>query len=179
MASENKELVRVLEAEAADLAARQRDLEEQSRGIGQELEHIRMRQDLIRALLDTSGDQDRGRTAILTDGDRQTAAGRRNGGVHRDVADIAYEILLSLGKKPIYYEALAEEVQKAGGKLGGATPGQTLVARISRDPRFVRPEKRGWYAARDFYPRAKNVGARKPGSPRDKKSAETRRRATK
>jgi hypothetical protein len=184
MSSESTELVRVLKAEAEKLQSRRAELEEEGARIAAELEHLGKRQELVIALLNNSGcPTGKGKDAIMAlmeECSRQgagSAAGQERGdGARRDVAALAYEILLARGKKPMYYEDLAAEVTKAGGHLGGTTPAQTLVARISRDPRFVRPEKRGWYAARDFYPKAKSVGARKPGRPvRTKRSTEQAR----
>ena len=187
MAKVNPELIRVLSDEADTLQSRRNQLEKEAERVSAELTDIKKRQELVLGLLGISRrPMGRGRGIII--GLMEEVAGQdygttafegRGNGARRDVAELAYEILVARGKKPMYYEELAAEVVKAGGHLGGATPAQTLVARISRDQRFVRPEKRGWYAAREFYPKAKNVGARKPGSPRDKKSAETRRRATK
>lgn len=164
MSTDNLDLINVLQVESINLATQQKELEEQSRSIQQEIERIRMRQDLISALLDASGQP---RSAAGNTGDETSPSAQatgQNGGTQRDIGSIAYEILRSRGKKPMYYEDLAAEVVKAGGHLGGQTPAQSLVARICRDPRFVRPEKRGWYAAVDFYPKAKSVGARKPVS---------------
>ena len=172
MSSSNNELIKALREEAETLTVKRQELEERSSLINNELAQVRKRQDLVDALLEASGfpvsetAEAIGQVPALS-----TDASNSN---RRNVGDIAYSILLSRGKKPMYYEDLAVEVQKAGGALGGVTPAQTLVARISKDPRFVRPEKRGWYAARDFYPKAKNVGARRPHKP----SAKTSRRGS-
>ena len=163
MSEGNADLIKVLKAEAEALDARRRELEVQAATIAQELEQTRKRQDLVNALMEASGYSVASARVALGQANSAPAPAVEiaNAGSRRNVADIAHSILLARGKKPMYYEDLAAEVQKAGGVLGGVTPAQTLVARISRDSRFVRPEKRGWYAARDFYPKAKNVGARR------------------
>lgn len=168
MHKESSDLIRVLREEAQALAARRHELEGQLEYLSSELAQIRKRQDLVRALMEASGVSE---TTSASAPNSVSRIGPTDGD-HRKVADIAHSILLPLGKKTMYYEDLAKEVQKAGGFLGGANPAQTLIARIARDPRFVRPEKRGWYAAREFFPRAKNVGARKPA----RKAAEARRK---
>ncbi len=61
----------------------------------------------------------------------------------------------------MYYKDLAEEVMRRGGVLNGKTPGATLNARMVRDERFVRPTSKGYYALREDYPAARNVGARR------------------
>jgi hypothetical protein len=97
--------------------------------------------------------EDTPRPAAFT-GETPTANGR-------SAADIAYEVLSKRGKEPIHYQELADLVRAEGGDLGGPNPAQTLVARMAKDERFVRPAKRGWYSLREFYPRIKSVGARK------------------
>ena len=77
------------------------------------------------------------------------------------LCDIAAEVLRERGRDPMYYKELAEEVIKRGGVLGGKTPEATLTARLVRDERFVRPTSKGFYALREHYPNARNVGARK------------------
>jgi len=157
----NTELDNLLSEELNALGLRESSLEERCRANVAELEEIRRRRNLIRALLGLTDDGEVA-TSLESGGVVQSLVeskptSRRN---VREVADIAYDIVVARRKKPIYYEELAEQVIEAGGVLGGESPAQTLVARISRDPRFVRPEKRGWYAAREFYPKAKSVGAR-------------------
>ena len=78
----------------------------------------------------------------------------------RDTRDIAEEILRGLGGKELHYRELAERVTARGGVLNGIDPGNTLNARLSKDPRFVRPTRKGFYALRKDYPDAVSVGAR-------------------
>ena len=164
MSGNNDHLNRLLTEEIQSLEAEAGDLEARRDEITTDLDGVRRRMDLIKALLGTGNPA--GAASVGAAGQRAghllAAHNSRQKGKGRNVADIAYDILVSRGKKPLYYEDLAEQVVAAGGVLGGETPGQTLVARISRDDRFVRPEKRGWYAAREFYPKAKSVGERKP-----------------
>ena len=77
------------------------------------------------------------------------------------VCDIAVEVLRKHGRAPMYYKDLAEEVIRRGGALNGRAPAATLTARLVRDERFVRPTSKGYYALREDYPGARNVGARK------------------
>ena len=128
-------------------------LEGQMQDMGRRLDEVRRRQGLVAALL--------GKEEKEEDSNGGVEKQPRLSASAQSVADIAYDILLARGKKPMHYVELAEHVKAAGGLLAGETPGQTLIARIARDPRFVRPERRGWYAARDFYRRARSVGARK------------------
>lgn len=80
---------------------------------------------------------------------------------YREVSDLVEKILAECGKKPVHYRELADEVQRRGVELGGADPARTLVAKISKEPRFVRPVSRGFYALRKDYPDARNVGEHK------------------
>ncbi len=80
---------------------------------------------------------------------------------NRDICNIAAEILREQDKKPMYYKDLAIEVGKRGGIIRGATPEATLVSRMTRDRRFIRPHRKGHYALREDYPESPNVGARR------------------
>ena len=80
----------------------------------------------------------------------------------RDIADIAVDILSERNKEPVHYRELAKEVQARGGNIPGIDKDHTLVARLVKDARFVRPTRRGFYALQRDYPDAKSVGARKP-----------------
>ncbi len=79
---------------------------------------------------------------------------------NRNICDLAAEILREQDKKPMYYKDLAVEVMRRGGIIGGATPEATLVSRMTRDGRFIRPYQKGRYALREDYPESPNVGAR-------------------
>jgi hypothetical protein len=78
-----------------------------------------------------------------------------------NVADMAHDILRERGREPMHYRELGELVRARGGDLTGPNPAQTLVARLAKDARFVRPQKRGYYSLREFYPRSRSVGSRK------------------
>ncbi|MDD9957129.1 MAG: winged helix-turn-helix domain-containing protein [Anaerolineaceae bacterium] len=81
-----------------------------------------------------------------------------------EVCDLVEQILAEKHKNPVHYRELADEVQLRGVKLGGKDPASTLVAMISKEPRFVRPTSRGFYALRKDYPNARNVGEHKRGN---------------
>ena len=83
------------------------------------------------------------------------------GSAKLNLADLAAEILAEREREPMYYKDLAEEVQARGGDLVGTSPGQILVARLVNDSRFIRPVRKGYYALRQDYPNARNVGARR------------------
>ena len=78
-----------------------------------------------------------------------------------DVLDLAVGILYELGGKELHFGEIARQVMGRGGVLNGVDPANTLNARMTRDPRFVRPTRRGYYALRAHHPDAANVGARK------------------
>ena len=152
-----EELRRVERAEA--------ELEAQLRDLAAQLDAVRRKRDLVKALLEMpagsaaeDGAKAANASAVVAGLGRSGEKPSANG---RSVADIAYKILLDRGKNPMHFEDLADRVKAAGGTLGGASPSQTLIARICKDDRFVRPQKRGWYAAAQFYPRARSVGRRK------------------
>lgn len=164
------QLGQALEQELTHLADREAQLVAKAEEVNAELERIRRRRDLIQALLNTS-DAKPGQSSEEEPKQPSSEAGWQstimcNAG--KSIVDTAYEILLARGKKPMHYGELAEQVIAAGGAIPGQDPAQTLIARLSRDERFVRPERRGYYAARDHYPRAKNVGARKGATARPK-----------
>ncbi len=159
--TEESRLKAALLDELEGVTHKEHDLEAQKKQIVSELEAIRRRRDLIAALIEASGFSTdlalagnpicRYETECCSDLSNRSA---------KSACDVAYEILLARGKNPMHYEELAVAVVEAGGMLGGESPAQTLVARLSRDQRFVRPEKRGWYAAKDHYPKSKSVGTR-------------------
>lgn len=78
-----------------------------------------------------------------------------------NLVDVAIEILREHGKEPVHYRQLADWIAACGCQPGGANPAQTVVAALSKDARFVRPTKRGYYSLKEFHPRAKNVGQRR------------------
>ena len=79
----------------------------------------------------------------------------------RDIEDIAADILSERNRAPVHYRELAMTIQARGGSIPGVDKDHTLIARLVRDDRFVRPTRRGFYALRRDYPDAKSVGARK------------------
>lgn len=81
-------------------------------------------------------------------------------GERLSVTDLAEAVLNERNKEPMHYRNLAAEIQKHGGVLAGKDPANTLVARLSKDDRFIRPFQKGCYALRKDYPDASNVGAR-------------------
>jgi hypothetical protein len=155
----NCSLEDLLLRELSDLARREEELTAEQDRIANELTQIRSRVGHVRALLDpqvTSVDA----TAI---GEPDSAAVTRPAERSRDrraIADVAFAVLKSRGKEPIHYEELARLVISEGGDLGGSNPAQTLVARLSKDDRFVRPARRGWYSLKEFHPRKRSVGRR-------------------
>jgi len=78
-----------------------------------------------------------------------------------DIVGLAAEILSERNKEPMHYRELAREIEARGGDIPGVDKDHTLIARLVKDERFVRPTRRGFYALRKDYPDAKNVGARK------------------
>ena len=67
----------------------------------------------------------------------------------------------------MHYRELAKEIQARGGNIPGVDKDHTLIARLVKDDRFVRPTRRGFYALQRDYPNAKSVGARKPRANND------------
>ncbi|MCY4080173.1 MAG: hypothetical protein OXF54_08010 [Caldilineaceae bacterium] len=80
----------------------------------------------------------------------------------REIEAIAVDILSERNREPMHYRELAKAIQAQGGSIPGVDKDHTLIARLVRDDRFVRPTRRGFYALRKDYPDAKSVGARKP-----------------
>ena len=89
---------------------------------------------------------------------------------YKEICDLVEKILAEREKKPVHYRELADEVKRRGIELGGTDPGGTLVAKISKEPRFVRPASRGFYALRKDYPDARNVGEHKRRSRKQESS---------
>lgn len=80
---------------------------------------------------------------------------------YKEICNLVAQILAEHDKKPVHFRQLADEVRRRGIRLGGADPGRTLVAKLVWDDRFIRPERKGYYALREDYPDAPNVGERK------------------
>lgn len=133
------------------------ELKRESQNLGKEIEELQNRLAKnaqmithLEGILDLSSDaQKAGAPPVLR---------RAN---YMEVCDLVEQILSERQKNPVHYRELADEVQRRGIELGGAKPGRTLVAIISKDPRFVRPVSRGFYALRKDYPDARNVGEHK------------------
>jgi len=86
---------------------------------------------------------------------------------YREICDLVEQILVENPGTPMHFQDLAEEVRRRGVLLGGKDPGRTLVAKLVHDPRFVRPERKGYYALRADFPDSPNVGARRSSSEQD------------
>ena len=80
-----------------------------------------------------------------------------------DPRDVAIEILREKNGEEMHYKLLAQEVTQRGGHLPEKSPEAALNAIMNRDQRFVRPNRRGFYALREHHPRVKeNAGRRHP-----------------
>ena len=90
------------------------------------------------------------------------------------LTDIAEQILLELPYgTEMNYRRLAEEVEKRGGVVNGKSKNDTFNAHISRDKRFCRPNRKGYYALRAHYPDANNVGERQKSTRNGEKPNES------
>ena len=85
----------------------------------------------------------------------------------RDIEDIAVDILRARDREPMHYRELAKKIQDSGCVIPGVDPDHTLIARLVRDDRFVRPSKRGYYALSSDYPNVTSVGARRQRESKD------------
>jgi len=79
---------------------------------------------------------------------------------YRDIRDIAVDVLKSQRGEPMHYASLAREIQARGGIIPGVDAANTLLSRLVRDERFVRP-KRGHYALKSDHPDVESVGVRR------------------
>ena len=80
---------------------------------------------------------------------------------HRyDILEFAVSVLSEKSGDHMHYRELAEEIQARGGQIPGLDAAKTLLARLVKDERFVRPHQRGFYALRQDHPNARDVGAR-------------------
>lgn len=83
--------------------------------------------------------------------------------------DMAIQVLRERKGDPMHYRELADELMKRGAVIGGQDPAGALVSRMTQDDnrrddadkRFIRPTSKGFYALREDYPNARNVGARR------------------
>ncbi len=80
-----------------------------------------------------------------------------------DPRDVAIKILREQNGEEMHYKVLAQAVVDRGGHLPEKSPAAALNAIMNRDKRFVRPNRRGYYALREHHPRVKeNAGRRHP-----------------
>lgn len=148
------QLTTMLATECVNLETEADSLRQQMENARNRLREIEVRLVHIRALLGQDDNVNAHNGPLL-------ASSSKPNGHGPTLCDIAAEVLRERGRDPMYYKELAAEVIKRGGLLGGKTPEATLTARLVRDERFVRPTSKGFYALREHYPNARNVGARK------------------
>ncbi len=78
------------------------------------------------------------------------------------------QVLRERKGEPMHYRELADELVRRGAVIRGQDPAGALVSRMTQDDnrrneeakRFIRPTSKGFYALREDYPDARNVGAR-------------------
>ena len=83
--------------------------------------------------------------------------------------DMAEQVLRERRREPMHYRDLADELILRGAIIRGKDPANALVSRITKDEsrraesekRFVRPTSKGFYALREYYPNARNVGEKR------------------
>ncbi len=83
--------------------------------------------------------------------------------------EMAVEVLRERNGEPMHYRDLADELVRRGAIIHGKDPASGLVSRMTQDDarrdeeerRFVRPTSKGFYALREDYPNARNVGAKR------------------
>ena len=83
--------------------------------------------------------------------------------------DMAEQVLRERKGEPMHYRELADELIRRGAVIRGQDPAGALVSRMTQDDsrrtdedrRFIRPTSKGFYALREDYPNARNVGARR------------------
>ena len=84
------------------------------------------------------------------------------------VLSLAEEILKQRSPRDMHYSDLADAVSERGGNLPQHTKSRhdTLIRMMNEDPqqRFIRPQRRGFYALIADYPDAENVGTRRTRS---------------
>ena len=95
------------------------------------------------------------RSSVTTSG--QTSKHRRH---TEHVKELAKQILSQRPDEDMHYKDLADKILELGGELRGQDPGLTLVALISPDPDFTRPNRKGHYALTKNFPDSRNVGER-------------------
>ncbi len=83
--------------------------------------------------------------------------------------EMAEQVLRERKGEPMHYRDLADEMMQRGAVILGQDPAGALVSRMTQDDnrraeedrRFIRPTSKGFYALREDYPDARNVGARR------------------
>lgn len=161
MNSETNNLRKALIEELNKLTEKENELEKEQESTILKLANVRRRKELVSALLNEnkitiSEKNSQNGNHIETKNAPDNLKCNRH-----SAADFAFEILSKRGKKPMHYKELADLVRAKGADLGTSNAPQTLVARMAKDGRFIRPAKRGWYSLREFYPKTKSVGSRK------------------
>ncbi len=142
--------------------------------VREQTEALRLEEDELKRIASSLENLIATAKVALEDPQGKSAAARNSQGSHiaqasierptSAQAELAAKILDEQGKEPMHYRTLAEEVQRRGGDLRGQDPTATLNALLSRDERFVRPFRRGYYSLRKHYPNLKrSVGARRRG----------------
>lgn len=156
-----------LEDEKKSLESKYEDLEKRIAALRAESEAVSVRLGHIIALLKEPGSEETETQAssLFQPEVAQEAC---------DPVEIAYCILEDKGPEPVYYRELADLVRQKGGNLEGSNPALTLISRLVLDDRFVRPFRRGHYALRKYYPKAKNVGRRRNATHKRRANIRTR-----
>ncbi|MDE2856698.1 MAG: HTH domain-containing protein [Chloroflexota bacterium] len=94
--------------------------------------------------------------------------------------DMVEEVLRERSGEPMHYRDLADELVRRGAVIRGQDPAAALVSRMTQDDnrraegerRFIRPASKGFYALREDYPNARNVGTRRRGKAESKKNSQ-------
>ena len=116
----------------------------------------------IRALLDSEPQK-----PVLQSGNAGTPNGRST--PTAQLLDMAEQVLRERRREPMHYRDLADELILRGAVIGGKDPANSLVSRMTSDEkrraesekRFIRPTSKGFYALREYYPNARNVGEKR------------------
>ena len=83
--------------------------------------------------------------------------------------EMVEQVLRERSGEPMHYRDLSDELIRRGAIIRGQDPAGALVSRMTQDDnrraeeerRFIRPTSKGFYALREDYPNARNVGARR------------------
>lgn len=148
------ELDSLLQEEQNRLAERQKELQEQISSAEKQLHAVSVRLTYVNGLLNSDE---------VPEADSHANSSPRR----HDILDIAEAILGEREGTPMHFKELSEKVQARGGDIPGLDAANTLLSRLVKDERFVRPTRRGFYALRADYPSIESVGARKPNEKSD------------